>query len=267
MNWHRIYAVGKKDITEAWKQKGVKITIILALIILCIGIPAFAIIAAHAPAQAANSGNSFMTMLPSKAFPKNLAPQYYMAYLISLYVMTPVVLILVSYLVALIGAPSFVGERVSLTAEGLIYTPITTNELITAKCLACLLPTLILSWGTMIIQAIIMDCFSIPFMHIVIFPNFISWITGIFLVPLTALLVLGVDMLVSQHVKTEKAARAVGGLVIIPVYVLMMTQYEAVVLSNKLVLILILVVIAIIDFILFIFVFKDFDKTSFLFKN
>ena len=252
MNWHRIYAVGKKDITEAWKQKGVKITIILALIILCIGIPAFAIIAAHAPAQAANSGNSFMTMLPSKAFPKNLAPQYYMAYLISLYLMTPVVLILVSYLVALIGAPSFVGERVSLTAEGLIYTPITTNELITAKCLACLLPTLILSWGTMIIQAIIMDCFSIPFMHIVLFPNFISWITGIFLVPLTALLVLGVDMLVSQHVKTEKAARAVGGLVV---------------LSNKLVLILILVVIAIIDFILFIFVFKDFDKTSFLFKN
>ena len=74
-------------------------------------------------------------------------------------------------------------------------------------------------------------------------------------------------MLVSQHVKTEKASRAVTILVSVPLIVLLESQYSAVLLSNKLWLTVIVLVYAGIDVILFLFLTQNFNKTSFLLKD
>lgn len=260
MSWHRIYTVCKKDIRSSCKQKGLVISVIITFVILGILLPIVMDIAGGYAA-------SRMGKLEVPVRIPGVSGQYAPLYIVSTYLLTPAVILLPAYLGPMLAGSSFVGERIAQTAEGLIYTPLTKNELVIGKMGACIVPCLAVSWVTMIFNAVIIDCFSLSRFHVLMFPNGMSWITGLLLVPLASFLMTEAVMLVSQHVKTEKASRAVSILVSVPLIVLLESQYSAVLLSNKLWLAVIVLIYAGIDVILFLFLTQNFNKTSFLLKD
>lgn len=175
MSWHRIYIVCKKDIRSSCKQKGLVISVIITFVILGILLPIVMDIAGGYAA-------SRMGKLEVPVRIPGVSRQYAPLYIVSTYLLTPAVILLPAYLGPMLAGSSFVGERISQTAEGLIYTPLTKNELVIGKMGACIVPCLAVSWVTMIFNAVIIDCFSLPRFHVLsCFPTACHGLQGCFL--------------------------------------------------------------------------------------
>ena len=179
MSLHRNYTICKKDIRSSCKQKGLVIAVIITFVILGILLPVVMDIAGGYAA-------SKMGKLEIPVRLPGVSDQYAPLYIASTYLLTPAVILLPAYVGPMLAGSSFVGERISQTAEGLSYSPITKNELVIGKMGACIVPCLAVSWVTMIFDAVIIDCFSLPRFHTLMFPNGMSWITGLLLVPLAS---------------------------------------------------------------------------------
>lgn len=146
-------------------------------------------------------------------------------------------LLLPLFLSGMIAAQSIVGEKVGRTLEPLLATPVRTWELLLAKSLIALAPTIALTWAaaTAFGVGITLVALTPEVARLIVSP---AWILLLLLCsPLLGLIMVAASVLISARVNDPRTAQNLTSVVVIPILLLFVGQlFGLVVLSLGLVL-------------------------------
>ena len=213
MNTRVIFAIAKKDLYEASRNKSVWLPIMIVPIIFILILPLVIMIIASLPETAQSAGNmsdieDLMKIAPD--FIRNviagLNSSQTMIVMVLGYFFAPMFLILPIMFSTVIASESFAGERERKTIEAILYTPVSKAELFIGKVLASFIPAVMITWASFIGYIIVMNVGGYGMMGRVWFP-LTSWYPLIFWVsPALSLLGIAVTVLISSKVQTFMGA-------------------------------------------------------------
>ncbi len=116
-----------------------------------------------------------------------------------------------------IASYSFVGEKVERSLEPLLATPTTDGELLLGKCLAAFLPSMAATFIGSAGYVAVMDLWSYTNQGVILLPN-LNWVLMVGLVaPLACILSVEANVIVSSRVNDVRAAQQLGGIVVLPI--------------------------------------------------
>ena len=122
-----------------------------------------------------------------------------------------------------IAAYSVIGEKQARTLEPLLATPLTTFELLSAKVLGSLAPSLALTCGSFALYLAAAVVFARPGAYLsLLVPRSIAIV--FVLGPLAALAALQLAVCVSSRVNDARSAQQIGALIILPIAGLLVAQ-------------------------------------------
>jgi ABC-type Na+ efflux pump permease subunit len=240
MNWRAIRAVMRKDLLAVRRSPAVWLPLIILPVILMIIFPSGLGLATRllpdALAGEASDLRQLLEMLPPavRADLSTLSESDMLMVVILVYLFAPMYLIVPLMVSTVIAADSFVGERERKTLEALLHTPLTNREMLLAKMLSAWVAALALTFGAFLIYSLIVNLVGWQAMGRVFFPN-LTWLLLVFWVaPAVAGFGLAVTVLISSRVKTFQEASQLGGIVVLPIVVLMIAQIAGVVFLSEL---------------------------------
>jgi len=229
MNWRGIRAVVRKDLTVVLRAKAVLIPLILVPVILQVIMPAaFGIAATMIPTQSSDLQDlqQLITAMPPAIAQQTagLNDQQLFLVLMLVYFFAPLYLIVPLMVSSVFAADSFAGEKERKTLEALIYTPLTDREIVLGKMLAAWIPAVIVAVGSFLAYSVVVNVTGWPLMGRIFFPNWM-WIVLVFWVaPAASAVGLSATILVSARVRTFQEAYQLGGVVVLPIIMLMFGQ-------------------------------------------
>ncbi len=239
MNLRAVLAVARKDLLVVGQTKAVLLPIIIVPLVMLLVLP---IIAAFAPQFANLPGASDLTAVLERmpatfqARFEGLTVDQTLVTLLLVYLFAPMYLIVPLMVASVIAADAFAGEKERRTLEALLYTPTTDGELLLGKLLAGYVPALAVAWGGFVVYTVVANAVAWPVMGAVFFPTAMWWTLALWVAPAVAALGLGATVLVSARVNTFQEAYQVGGVVVLPIVLLVVGQATGlVVLSTGLV--------------------------------
>ena len=155
-------------------------------------------------------------------------------------------LLLPMILPSIIAAYSIVGEKTNHTLEPLLATPIATWELLSAKMLASLIPSMALTWlaGAIFIVGVRVDAVSTGVFQAIVSPG---WLT-VFLVcaPLLALIAIAAMVAISARVNDPRTAQQFSAWVVVPFLTLFFSQLTGVLVLSPLIALVAAIMLAVI---------------------
>jgi ABC-type Na+ efflux pump permease subunit len=207
---------------------------IVVPLLFFVGIPA--LLALGAPALEGLPGDPFAELQPMlermpgglRAQLANLDPVQMAIVLGLVYMFAPMFLILPLMVASVIAADSFAGEKERRTLEALLYTPATDGELYLAKLLAAWIPATVVSLAGFVLYALVANLAAWPVMGRIFFPNAMWILLVLWVAPAAAGLGLGVMVLVSSRAQGFQDANQIGGVVVLPILLLVVGQLTGV---------------------------------------
>ena len=146
------------------------------------------------------------------------------AYLLVAYMLTPVILLVPVLMASALAADGVAGERERGTLEGLLLTPISDRELAVAKLLAAWLPALGLGVGGATLYALVANLTIGAQLGELVLPTTEFTMLALWVGPMLAAAALGAVSLVSVRVNTTQEAFQLGGLVVLPIVAMLLSQ-------------------------------------------
>ena len=271
MNTRAILAIVRKDLKVALQNKGVVLPMIILPLILFVVFPW---VISSAPSWANTAGSSLSNMDEILArMPAGLLNELskythdqQMTVFGLVYMLAPMFLIMPLMVSSVFAADSFAGEKERKTLEALLYTPTTDRELFTAKLLgawAAAIVVAVLGFG---LYAVMVNAAAWQSIGHIFFPNWM-WIALVFWVtPAVAGLGLVVMVFVSVRAQGFQDAYQTGGLVVLPVLLLMVGQISGVMYFSLGVVLFVGLVIWLLDIILLWFASKSFRRGELMTK-
>lgn len=148
------------------------------------------------------------------------------------FLLAPLFLTLPLMFASLVGADAFVGEKERKTLETLLYTPASDAELLLGKIVASFVPSVVITWATFVIYAIVVNTVGWPAMGRIWFPTVTWWPLIFWLAPALGTLGMAITVLVSQRVSTHVEANQITGSLVLLVIGLLAGQLAGVVFLN-----------------------------------
>lgn len=232
MNTALVRALAEKDLLVVRRSKMILLPMLLVPLLLLVVVPGALIVGAQVlPAQGASGDlEEMLAHLPPELrahFHGYTQAQMAVAYLAG-YMWAPLFLIVPLLVSTGVAADSFAGERERKTLEALLHTPLSDLELFAGKVAAAWVTAMAVALGGFVLYALTVNLAGWPVMGRVFFPNatwllLVGWVS-----PAVALLGLGVVVILSARVRTAHEAFQAGGLVVIPVVVLLLGQISGV---------------------------------------
>jgi ABC-type Na+ efflux pump permease subunit len=229
MNWRAIKTLVRRDLQVVLQSKSVLLPMIVVPLILVIGMPLFLTVIFRGAAPTDPDISDAVGMV--EQLPVDLLAQFANVPLIDqalLYMLTyffaPLFLILPLMTASVIAADSFAGEKERKTLEALLYTPTSDQELYVAKVLTPWVAALAVMLLSLIGYSIMVNAVATPMVGHIFFPNLMWIILAFWVGPAAAGLGLGVMVLMSSRVSTFQEAYQLGGLVVLPVLLLVFGQ-------------------------------------------
>lgn len=231
MNWHAIFAIVWKDVKVLSRTKGVMLPLVIVPLFFTLLFPA---LFAALPQLIEMSGlpnpiegiNELFRRFPAE-FRMTLAaydPMQQMVLMMVVYYFAPMYLILPLMVSSVVAADSLAGEKERRTMEALLYTPTSDRELLVAKLLSAWLPALAVAWGGFVVYSVVVNIAAWPTFGHIFFPTPMWWMLALWVAPAIAGVGLGCTVLISARVNTFQEAYQLGGLVVLPVVALMISQ-------------------------------------------
>lgn len=122
---------------------------------------------------------------------------------------------------SIVASYSFVGEKVNRSMEPLLATPTTDGELFLGKSLAVFIPTMVGTFVAFVVNIVAVDIILFPIIGEIYAPN-LSWIIVMFLLaPTICIAAIEANVLVSSRMNDVRAAQQVGGLIVLPLMLLL----------------------------------------------
>jgi ABC-2 type transport system permease protein len=227
MNFRAIRAIAAKDLLGVRGRTAVWLPIVIVPLLLLVALPIVASVAARADlsAQAAELA-PMLERLPDalRARFDGQSDAQTIVTLLLVYLFAPMYLIVPLMVASVIAADAFAGEKERRTLEALLYTPTTDRELLLGKLAAGFVPALAVAWGGFLVYAVVVNAAAWPLMGRVFFPTPMWWVLAAWVAPAVAALGLGATVLVSARVATFQEAYQLGGVVVLPLVLLMVGQ-------------------------------------------
>jgi ABC-2 type transport system permease protein len=157
-----------------------------------------------------------------------------------------ILFILPVMLPSIIASYSIVGEKVSRTLEPVLATPVTTLELLLAKMLSALIPSVGFTWlaGAVFLTGMVPLSLSHSVFVAIISP---SWFLLMLLcAPLLALLAIAATVTASSRVNDPRSAQQISAVVILPVVLLIAGQFTGLLSLSPLVSLIVAAILALI---------------------
>lgn len=266
MNFKRIYAVARKDVLDVINDKESMLAITLFPLIMSVFMPLIIIIIFRFGGEINNGGDleQLLNILPKEVLPNIADTEIKMLVLTLTVLLAPIFLMIPVMISSLIASYSFIGEKENKTLEGLMYTPLSNVELITAKALGSFVPSILVTVISILIYAILVNAASRYFVGYAISLN-LSWLAmTVLLVPAVTILSIILVILISFKVKTVRAAQSIASLIAFPILALVISQVSGVLYFGVGVQIVLAGIILLIDIALLIFVSKRINREKFL---
>jgi ABC-type Na+ efflux pump permease subunit len=231
MNWRAIGAIVRKDLKVIRRSKWVLLPLIIVPALICVLLPAlFAALPQLVGVAGMDSAQAdvqdLLAQLPGELQAQLLAYNglQRMVVLLAVYYFAPMYLILPLMVSSVIAADSLAGEKERKTLEALLYTPTSDKDILAAKMLSAWAPAVAVAWGGFVAYSVVLNAVAWPLFGYVFFPNLMWWILALWVAPALAGVGLGVTVLISAHVGSYQEAYQLGGLVVLPVVGLMISQ-------------------------------------------
>lgn len=268
MNTRAIVAIVRKDLKVAVQNKGVILPIIILPLILFVVFPW---IMAYIPSMAGSSMSNVDELL--ERMPSGLlnelsgyTQEQQLVVFSLVYMLAPMFLILPLMVSSVLAADSFAGEKERKTLEALLYTPTTDRELFVAKLLGAWVTAVSVAILSFVVYAVMVNAAGWQSIGHIFFPNWM-WIALVFWVtPAVAGLGLIVMVFVSVRAQGFQDANQTGGLVVLPILVLMIGQISGVMYFSLGVVLLVGLVIWLLDLVLLRFASKSFRRGELMTK-
>ncbi|MBL8134961.1 MAG: ABC transporter permease [Anaerolineae bacterium] len=239
MNWRAVRTIIRKDLKVVRQTRAVLIPLIIVPVLVLVLLPGVggALLATADPDSEAirdfrRESAAFFDHLPAP-ISERLA-QYddevqRITYILFNLFFPPMVLLLPTMVANVIAADSFAGEKERKTLEALLYAPTTDRELYLAKLIGPWLAGVAVGWLGYLAFAVVITLTTLSFMG-GIFVLDATWLLLIFwVVPAASGLGLGAMVLVSSRVSTFQEAYQLGGVVVLPILLLLFGQLGGVV--------------------------------------
>ena len=189
MNLHHSWIITAKDLKAIRRRKTILSTIVLMPLLLSL---LFSFVAQYALSTAPDIKISDITAL--------LDAFAFWFVIIAAIIPSP------------IASYSIVGEKVEKSLEPLLATPITDSEILLGKSMAAFIPTMMASYGGAAIYMAFVDR-AAGYLY---YPNWEIAVILLILAPLTALLSIELNVIISSKVTDVRSASQVGGIVFVP---------------------------------------------------
>jgi ABC-2 type transport system permease protein len=232
MNMRAVRAIARKDLIVVLQSKSVLLPIIIVPLVLLLVLP---IVATFAPQLANVPGASDLGALLERmpaAFQarfEGLTQDQALVTLLLVYLFAPMYLVVPLMVASVIAADAFAGEKERRTLEALLFTPTTDRELLLGKLLSGFVPAIAVAWGGFLLYTVVANLAAWPVMGRLFFPTPMWWVLAAWVAPAVAAVGLGATVLVSARVNTFQEAYQIGGLVVLPIILLVVGQAAGVV--------------------------------------
>lgn len=256
MNRRALRAIIRKDLTTVIRSRGVMIPMIVVPLIFFILIPVLTSLApnlVNVPGANLTEFETFLERMPG-GLQQELAPynlEQSIIVMMVVYVFAPMFLIVPLMVSSVIAADSFAGEKERGTIEALLYTPLSDQELFLAKLLAAWIPAAVVSLVGFVIYTLAANLAGWRTMGEIFFPNWMWVALVVWVSPAVAGLGLSTMVLVSSRVKGFQEANQIGGVIVLPILLLVIGQTTGVMYFNVPLVLLLGMIIWVVDAVLF----------------
>ena len=236
LNWRVVRTLALRDLKIVGRSKAMLLPMIVVPLIFVVAIPLAIGLFAPQMAAAGESGDMgrFLEMMPApmrETFSGYTDAQVIVVAIIE-HIFAPMFLIIPLMVASTIAAGSFVGEKERRTLEALLHTPTTDVELFLGKLLSAWVPACLVGLGAFLIYAVVANAGAWHVMGRIYFPNGMWLALVIWVMPAAAGLGLGMIVLISSRVSTFQEAYQIGGVVVVPVLLLVFGQLAGVLYLN-----------------------------------
>jgi ABC-2 type transport system permease protein len=135
---------------------------------------------------------------------------------------------------ATIASYSIVGEKMRRTLEPLLAAPVRTWELLLGKCLASLIPSLIITWGAAVVFVLALRLIVLSDRVYQVILGGGWWILLLLGSPSLALIMVAATVAISGRVNDPRTAQQVSAVVVVPLLALFIAQLLGVVVLTPL---------------------------------
>lgn len=226
MNRRGIAAVVRRDLTVALGSKAVVLPAVIVPLVLLVLLPAgIGIGAGMVDLSGAGDLAPLLDALPQAvraSLPDDPAQQA--AVLAVAHLLAPMVLLVPIMFAAVIAADGIAGEKERGTLEGLLLTPLSSRELAVAKLLTAWVPAVVVGLVGAVIYAVVANLAVGTQVGRLVLPTWEFAVMSLWVGPTLAAAALGAVLLVSVRVQTTQEAFQLGGLVVLPVIIMLASQ-------------------------------------------
>ena len=226
MNRRGVVAVVRRDLSVAMGSKAVVLPAVIVPVVLLVLLPGVAGFAATF-IDAATIGDLevLLDALPA-AVVADLSPDpgLLAAELVVTYLLAPMVLLVPVMFAAVIAADGMAGEKERGTLEGLLLTPLSDREIVTAKLLAAWVPATVVGLVGGLLYAAVANLAVGTQVGRLVLPTAEFAVMVLWAGPTFAAASLAAVSLVSVRVSTTQEAFQLGGVVVLPVIALLVSQ-------------------------------------------
>jgi len=271
MNTRAIKAIVRKDLKVALQNKGVLLPIIIVPLILFVVLPwilAYASTLANVAGTSVSDLGQLLESMPAgllNELSKYTGEQKTIIFGL-VYMLAPMFLIMPVMVSSVLAADSFAGEKERKTLEALLYTPTTDRELFTAKLLGAWTSAILVALLSFVVYAIMANAAGWQSIHAIFFPNWMWIALVVWVSPAVAGLGLVVMVFASSRAQGFQDAYQVGGLVVLPVILLMVGQVSGVMYFSLGIVLAVGLVIWLIDAALLFFASRSFRRGELMTK-
>lgn len=262
ISWQRVTAVMRKDWLEVIRNKQLLGSLVAVPLVFALLLPmGLILLGGSGVLPSAVAGlQGFLDNLPASVAPANLTPDQTVVYAVIVYFFAPFFLLIPVMTASITASSSLVGEKERRTIEGLLYTPLTNRELVLAKVLGSVLPSVLLTWIAFMIYTVIVGVLGAPMMGGLFFPTWTWAVLIALLVPLVGFLATSLIVAVSGRSTTMQGAQGTAMFVVFPILALVIGQATGLMLFNVSVALIAAAVLAVADVLAFVFVVSKFER-------
>lgn len=226
MNWRGVRAVVMRDLRLVWSSKSIVIPSIVVPALLLVLLPALAgIVPTLVDMATVGDLQALLTALPDRAVDGlSTDPGLMAAEIAVTWLLSPLVLLVPVMFAAVVAADGIAGEKERGTLEGLLLTPLSDRDLAVAKLLAAWIPATVLGVGGAVLYATVANLSVGTQVDRLVLPTAEFTLMALWVGPAFAGAAMAAVSLVSARVKTTQEAFQIGGVVVIPVVVMLVSQ-------------------------------------------
>ncbi|MGI6368191.1 MAG: ABC transporter permease subunit [Anaerolineae bacterium] len=228
-NWRGMWAIVAKDLKQVRQNTMVWTPMVILPILLQVILPLVMILL---PRMVSDMGSELsdleplLAAIPAELLPgiREASPEVVWVMLTSAYLFAPFFLLIPMMVTSILAADSIVGEKERKTLEGLLYLPLTDQELYLAKTLVSIIPALVITLVSFLLYTLVVNAAGYGVVGRVFFPTPLWWPLVFWLAPAVAVAALGATVLISSRATTYVQAQQSSGLLVLPVVAWMVSQ-------------------------------------------